>query len=295
MNRTALLGRGDRLTRRLLGLAAGSAVAVWALATPTGATGTVEIAVGDAAWRVGRTAVFAVGTLLLLASAAAVAYLNDGAVLSWAATFAPAFGYFVALFDPETTGGVGGVLAQSAFWALFVAAALGSVGYAVGRGLRERRGGAAAEGDDDPDTVWLLLVGRDRAATRQVLAVAAGLFVSTLAVLQTLAVTGTAMALSTGGPGGAIAALLALVGVAALQAYRNDGLVPSWTVVFAPTYAFVLYSFAGSATQPLAVTVFYAAELAAVAALLLGTGGFLVGAGARRFGLRSRDGGAEAV
>lgn len=291
MDTDALLGRDDRLARRLLALAAGSAVAVWALATATGATGTVEITVGDATLRIGRTTVFAVGTLLLLASAATVAYLNDGVVVSWAATFAPAFGYLVALFDPETTGGVAGVLAQAAFWAVFVAAALGSVGYAVGRGLRERRGDTPSESD----TVWCLLVGRDRAATRQVLVVAAGLFLSTLAVLEILVVTGTGMALSTDGPGGAIAALLALVALAALQAYRNDGLVLSWTVVFAPTYAFVLHSFAGSATQPLVVTVIYAAELAAVATLLLGTGGFLVGAGARRFGLRSRDGGAEAV
>lgn len=289
MDTDRLLGLDRKLTLQLLGVAAGSFLAILGLGLATGATGTVEVTIGDATVHIGRQVVFAIGTGAVLAGATAVAYANDGMVIAWTMAFAPAFGYLVALFDPETSGGVAGVLGQAAFWAIFVATVLGSVGYAAGRALRGRRGEEAA----DDDALWALLVGRNRATSRQVVVVAAGFFLSTVAVLAVVAVTGTSLAAVPGGGVGAGGALLGLVALAGLQAYYNDGVVLSWTVVFAPTYAFVLHAFAMGSLEPLVVDVFYAAQVAAVVALLVGTGGFLLGAGARRLRVPTHGNGAD--
>lgn len=79
---------------------------------------------------------------------------------------------------------------------------------------------------------------------------------------------------------------LLLVGIAAIQAYYNDGLLVSWIVVFAPL-ASVGFLIAGSGFSSgsmlsLVGIIGYSVLFATLGALFLGTGGFLLGAGARR-------------
>lgn len=77
-----------------------------------------------------------------------------------------------------------------------------------------------------------------------------------------------------------------LVGAAAIQAYYNDGLLVSWLVVFAPIAGFGLgligNGLAADGLHTLAGTIGYAVILGTVAAVVLGTSGFLIGAGGRR-------------
>jgi hypothetical protein len=90
-----------------------------------------------------------------------------------------------------------------------------------------------------------------------------------------------------------------LVGIAAIQAYYNDGLLVSWVVVFAPLASVGFLSIgtglAGGSMLSVVGIVGYSVIIGTVGALVLGTGGFLLGASGRRVvatlsrSLRERD------
>jgi hypothetical protein len=77
-----------------------------------------------------------------------------------------------------------------------------------------------------------------------------------------------------------------LVGIAAIQAYYNDGLLVSWVVVFAPLASVGFLSIgtglAGGSMLSVVGIVGYSVIIGTVGALVLGTGGFLLGASGRR-------------
>jgi DNA-binding transcriptional ArsR family regulator len=86
------------------------------------------------------------------------------------------------------------------------------------------------------------------------------------------------------GPGPAFVSLL--VGGAAVQAYDNDGLLVSWLVVFTPVallaFGVVGIGLAGEGIDHVVGVIAYPVVVGGVGALLLGTVGFVLGAGTRR-------------
>lgn len=130
-----------------------------------------------------------------------------------------------------------------------------------------------------------LLGGRNPDLSRRVSVAAVGASVA-LAV-PWVAVTSSGIVIPALGPiDPAPAFIFALVVSAAVQAYHNDGLLVSWLLVFAPVAVVGLGVFgiglAGEDVANIAGAIGYPVILGAVAALVLGTGGFVVGAGARR-------------
>lgn len=77
-----------------------------------------------------------------------------------------------------------------------------------------------------------------------------------------------------------------LVSVSAIQAYYNDGLLVSWVVVFAPLasigFLIIGTGIASGSMLSLVGIIGYAMIIAIIGALVLGTGGFLIGSGMRR-------------
>ncbi|MFB6143274.1 MAG: ArsR/SmtB family transcription factor [Halorientalis sp.] len=130
-----------------------------------------------------------------------------------------------------------------------------------------------------------LLGGRDRSLSRRAGRLGAGGFVVAAVGWFAVAATGTRVP-GLGPVDPALALGLVLVVAAAVQAYYNDGLLVSWFVVFGPVAGFALGLFASGflagGAGVLVGAVGYAVVVGTVAALVFGTGGFLVGAGCRR-------------
>jgi len=124
------------------------------------------------------------------------------------------------------------------------------------------------------------LYGRDRTATATGLLLAGVLFVAFYLFWRLPGVSAAAYdLLPVDVIGGGIAGLLT---VAALQAHYNDGIVVIWVLVFLPVLGATM-NFVGVGLQSptlwerLALIV----AIPAVAALLIGTGGYLLGSGSR--------------
>lgn len=132
-----------------------------------------------------------------------------------------------------------------------------------------------------------LLYGRDQTVSRQLALLAVGLFGLTLAVFVTDVDTLWPLPLAASG-----AVLLA--GLAAIEAYYNEGLLVAWLLVFAAALpAFVVPRPRG---PPYAVTLETAPVAVATAggvALALGTVGFAIGVAARRRRERTSTSGFE--
>lgn len=77
-----------------------------------------------------------------------------------------------------------------------------------------------------------------------------------------------------------------LVGLVSLQALNNDGLLLSWALTFGAVAGLILnYGGIGMTTEPTLLGIIRIALLGGgVAALTIGTLGFILGAGARRVG-----------
>lgn len=130
-----------------------------------------------------------------------------------------------------------------------------------------------------------LLGGRDRALSRRAAILTVGGSVA-LAVVW-LGLRSFEIVIPAVGPIGPAPAFgLALIGAAAIQAYYNDGLVISWLIVFVPIAVFGLgivgIGLAGEGLDRIAGIIGYPVLIGIVGALVLGTGGFVLGAGLRR-------------
>lgn len=130
-----------------------------------------------------------------------------------------------------------------------------------------------------------LLGGRNPMLSRRVSLVTMG--VSVVLAVPWLVITSSGYVIPALGPiGTAPAFTIALVGAAAIQAYYNDGLLVSWLVVFAPVAVFALGVFGvgpvPAELEQIAGTIGYPVIIGGVGALVLGTVGFVLGAGARR-------------
>lgn len=227
------------------------------------------------------------------AIAAGNAYWNDGLVVSWLLVFAPVLGWLWNVFVQPGPVFLDEVVVPLA-WAGFAALVVGSVGHAVGRGLRL---GPRRDGEDEPSAGLLraLVGGESRQpvtwgfragglflgvatvvyATRPGVAILDGLYLSELfipvGVFDAPLVVGAAV-------------IVGWLGLAAWPAYRNEGLFASWLVTFGPFFGATLTDFVTSelsGSGPL-VDVTLALLAALVFAGVLGTGGFALGRGLRR-------------
>lgn len=135
--------------------------------------------------------------------------------------------------------------------------------------------------------IQLLLTGIDRSRTLSAFALAVGLGIATallriyaphtpgigfvFAVLHAFTLEATPAAMLTEGIG-----VVTLFALAAIHAYLNEGYLPSLVLATAPSYG--NYVFNGPGAAP-----FWAAEYVLPFALTVGTVGFLLGIGLRRY------------
>lgn len=244
----------------------------------------------------GRFSIFVVLGVLIVGGgiAAGNAYWNDGLVLSWFLVFGPVFGWLWNWFVQE-----GSVFFHEAIvpvlWAVFTALVVGTIGYVIGRiphGFPSRDTGTESTG-------WLLrvLVGKNpmRSARWGLLAgvlfvIAGGLTYVTRPYLS-LPVEGVDL-VELFFPPGVLAAntllgvltIFAWMGLAMWPAYRNAGLFVSCGLVFGPISGALLIDFVVgglSSSGPL-VDATFALLAALILAVILGTGGFILGIGFRR-------------
>lgn len=221
--------------------------------------------------------------------AAGNASWNDGLGLSWLLVFALVFGWLWNVFVQE-----GPVFFDEAIvplaWAVFTALVVGTVGYVIGRSFH----GLPTQDTESDPSGWLLwlLVGQDPVRPVRWSLLAGGLFVIASSMMY---VTQPYLPLPVEGvtlfelfyPTGVLAAdtlpgaivVLGWMGVAMWPAYRNAGLLVSWGLLFGPMFGasltdFVLDGISGSGPFVDATFAFLAAL---IFALILGTGGFLIG------------------
>lgn len=291
--RTALLGRDTNKSLLAFGLATVLLLGVYLLG-----------AIGE-----GQGWIFEFGQLLPQfvlvvfvvggAVAAGNAYWNDGLVLSWFLVFGPVLAW---LWIVWVQGAVSFEIAiVPVAFASLAALVAGTLGYVVGRVINGR---TDSESWYEP-TGWLVrvLVGQVPARTVGWWALAGGLFVLASVLFYTtdpllpLPIVGVSL-IALFIPVGALAAdlatgvvaVLAWMGLAAWPAYRREGLLVSWGLLFAPGFGAMLIHYAvgdrsgGGPWFDAVVALLYASSIA----LLLGTGGYLLGSGLRWIADRNR-------
>lgn len=295
----ALLGSDEKRSIRVLGVALALLLNVYFLTTMAEKRGWLSVIDGQIHFVV--LFVLVVGGGL----AAGNAYWNDGLALSWLLAFALVFGWLWNVFVQEGTVFFDEAIVPLA-WAAFTALVVGTVGYSIGRSLR---GFPIRDTEDEPSD-WLLrvLVGDDlsRAGRWGIVAgvlflVASGLIYATYPIFL-LPVEGVTL-FELFFPTGVLAAstllgaivVLGWMGLAMWPAYRNAGLLVSWGLLFGPMFGasltdFVLDGISGSGPFVDATFAFLAAL---IFALILGTGGFVLGRGLRRLISRRRSGHGE--
>lgn len=130
-----------------------------------------------------------------------------------------------------------------------------------------------------------LLGGRNQALSRRV--TLGALLVSAVLAFPWLVITSTGYVTPFLSPTDIVPVFtIALVGAAAIQAYYNDGLLVSWLVVFGPVAVFAIGIFGigpiESELEQIAGTIGYPVIVGTIGAVVLGTLGFVLGAGVRR-------------
>lgn len=224
------------------------------------------------------------------AVAAANAYWNDGLVLSWLLVFGPVSGWLWIVFVQGPVFFNVAIVPMA--WAAFAALVVGTLGYVLGRQLDTR--GTGAETSE-----WMLrtIVGRDPGRRGRWLAVAGALFVLAGALM---AATRPLLELPIEGvtlfelfyPTGVLVestlvgtlVVLGWMGLAMLPAYRRAGLLVSWAIVFGPLLGAIMTEFVlgGSSGGGPVLDATLAFLAALIFTVVLGTGGFVLGAGLRR-------------
>ncbi|PSQ08328.1 hypothetical protein BRC97_00145 [Halobacteriales archaeon QS_6_71_20] len=237
------------------------------------------------------------------AVAAGNAYWNDGIVLSWLLVFGPVCGLLWPLFVQKWT-----VFLEEAIlpfgWSLLAAAVVGTLGYVIGRYLRFR--GTADTAQDSSSRLLRLFVGRDTDLRRWV-AGAGGTFVAvgvgtsliepgSLVIAENVSLDEFLLPVGALDASPPIAATIVgiWIAVAAVPAYRNEGVLVSWLVTFSPFLGGALSTFVTSEISGAGPLM--DATLAFLTALMLGciigTTGFVVGRGLCRV-IRNREFGGE--
>jgi hypothetical protein len=227
-----------------------------------------------------------VAVTLVLGGAVAAwnASWNDGLLMSWLFVSGPVCGWLWNGFVQSRTLSLGVVLVPVGFGAL-AGVVVGTLGYAIGRLLL---------GDDGTGSPGIMdvLVGRDPAEARRWWLTACGLFVI---------VTGSVVALGPDSPTPirgvtllelvlplgtvrdnaviGVFVILGWLGVASWPAYRRVGLLASWGIVFGPIFGAVLTAFVldGISGSGAAMDATLAVVAALVVAVVLGSGGYLLG------------------
>lgn len=227
--------------------------------------------------------------------AAGTAYWNGGLVSSWLVAFAAAFGWLSNVLIGEETALPEGVVAPLGL-AGGIAVTLGTVGYAIGRYLRVRNTGN--EKDALPEPLLRILLGDEPDQFISWGTRAGGLFVAAAALIYvtnpdaSLAVRKFELVETFIPAGGLYApfvfgtvAIPGWLAVATWPAYRGEGLLASWIILFGPFFGawvtddVLLGRLTGSGPLVDAVLVLLGASVLAV---VLGTAGFVLGSGLRR-------------
>ncbi|PSP54722.1 hypothetical protein BRC82_09315 [Halobacteriales archaeon QS_1_67_19] len=226
------------------------------------------------------------------AIAAGTAYWNGGLVSSWLVAFASPFGWLSNVLVGAKPAFPEGVVAPLGL-AGGIAVSFGTVGYAIGRYIRVR--GTENGKNALPDPLLRILLGDEpdqfiRWGTR-----AGGLFVVAGALIYVTS-PDTSLSVRTFEfpiPAGGLNApfvfgtvtIPAWIGTAMWPAYRNEGLLASWLLLFGPFFGAMLTDevlvgrLTGSGLLVDGVLVLLGTFVLAVA---LGTVGFVLGSGLRR-------------
>lgn len=291
--RTALLGRDTTRSFLAFGLAIALALGFYVLG-----------AIGEAqGWIYGFDQVFPVFVLLVLVVggvvAAGNAYWNDGLVLSWLLVFGPVLGWlWIVLVQSANLIEVAIVPVAFATLGALVA---GTLGYVAGRVLVVRAD--AGSWADPSNRLLRLLVGHVPNRQARWALLAGGLFVLSGALIYAnrpytpLPVEGVVL-FELFYPTGVLAAdtvfgivvILAWMGLAAWPAYRREGILVSWGLPFGPLFGAILTDFVLGDTSGGGpwLEVAFAFIAALIFALVLGTGGYLLGSGLRWIADRNR-------
>lgn len=291
----AVLGRNERRSTLAFGVALALFLSVYLLSATAERHGWMDVLDGR---------IYLVVLFVLVVGgglAAGNAYWNDGLALSWLLVFALVFGWLWNVFVQE-----GPVFFDEGIvplaWAVFTALVVGTVGYVVGR----RPHGFGPQDIQGESSGWLLRVFVGRGPGRSgrwdmlavgLFAIASGLIYVTRPYLPLPVENVTLFELFL--VGGVFAANIPLgsiilfgwLGLAMWPAYRNAGLLVSWGLIFGPMFGAILtdYVMDGiSGSGPL-VDATFAFLLALILALILGTGGFVLGTGLRRLVTRRGD------
>lgn len=284
--RDGLFGVSRRRSSLLAGLAVALFLGTYLLGTTARTLGWMSLLDG----RLPLLVIFVIiaGT----AVAAASATWNDGLLLSWLLVFGPVLGWLWIIF---VQGPVffDVTIVPFAFAAL-TALVIGTVGYVIGRGWR-----VDSQTTDEREFDWPLgvFVGRELDQRGRWIVVSAVLFVLGGAMIYA---TRPFLELPFEGvflselfyPTGVLAAntllgalvVLGWIGLAMIPAYRAAGLLVSWSIVFSPMFGAILTDnvLGGSSGAGPALDATFALLAALTFAVILGTGGFLLGAGLRR-------------
>lgn len=223
------------------------------------------------------------------AMAVGTAYWNSGLVPSWLVAFAPTFGWLWTVLVGNETAFPEGVAAPFGL-AVIIAVPLGTVGYAVGRFLRLRNTEDGKDAFPEPSLGILLgddpnqLVSWGTRAVALSLATAVLIYLTSPDVISsvgTIVPTGGLYAPFVLGP----VAIPVWLAVAMWPAYRGEGLLASWMILFGPFFGAWLTDdvFLGRLTgSGLLVDAVLVLLGAFVLAVVLGTTGFVFGTGLRR-------------
>ena len=227
--------------------------------------------------------------------AAGAAYWNGGLASSWFVAFAAAFGWLSNVLIGEDTALLEGVVAPLGL-AGGIAVTLGTVGYAIGRYLRARNTGDGKGAlpepllrillGDEPDQLisWRTRTGGlflAAAASIYVTSPDALFSIRTFELVEIFIPAGGLYAPFVFGT----VAIPGWLAVATWPAYRSEGLLASWLLLFGPFFGawvtddVLLGRLTGSGPLVDAVLVLLGAFVLAV---VLGTAGFVLGSGLRQ-------------
>lgn len=280
---TALIGQNR--TRSAIGLVGAVLLAGVVLGVSVGLNQVVDGLWGARWW---------IAPIVLPFVAGAYAYWNDGLLVSvwFSATTAFAM-YWGFINTPPLTGHL--VLLGLSVTTVLTALPYGILGYVVGRFTRMYK---ARDTVEEPSTEWLfdLLIGRVKKRSALALALAAGLFVAGFALILFLHEPGDPAALQRQRAirdyfrlvdllslrtEWRFVALLAWIVLPAGLASWNDGYLISWALAFGAAYGVNVgnrFSQDPDVVQAFSVPMFQVL----IHALVLGTIGFVLGAGLRR-------------
>lgn len=276
----ALLGRDRRRT----GVSVGVAVALFVLSLLGSSIAESSGLTND--W-FARFPLAVLGFLVAIAAiAVGTAYWNSGLVSSWLVAFAPTFAWLWTVLVGEKTAFPEGVAAPFGL-ALAIAIPLGTIGYAAGRFLRI----CTENADAVPEPVLRILLGDepDRLVSWGGRAIALFLATALLVYVSTLDGLSAAPVISNGGLSAPFllgpVAIPVWLALATWPAYRGNGLLVSWLVLFGPFFGtwltddVLLGRLTGSGLLVDGVLVLLGSFLLAV---LLGTTGYVLGIGLRQ-------------